>query len=124
MPEQVLRLYLDQMLSLRVAEALRAQGYDVKRTSETGQARADDYEILQKAISDKRVLVTLDEHFGDWTVLPLSRHPGVVRVKVNPATSKNIIDILIPFFRSHQATSFDNNLVILSAKRSKWVLTS
>jgi hypothetical protein len=23
-------------------------------------------------------------HFGDWIVLPLSRHPGVIRLKVDP----------------------------------------
>jgi len=50
MPER-LRLYLDQMLNLQVAETLREEGYDVVRASEAGQSRSDDYEILQKAIS-------------------------------------------------------------------------
>lgn len=52
MPEP-LKLYLDQMFRLDVAEALRAEGHDVLRASETGQARSDDAEILQKAITDK-----------------------------------------------------------------------
>jgi predicted nuclease of predicted toxin-antitoxin system len=124
MPEKIPRLYLDQMLRLDVAQVLRDEGYDVVRASEVGQARADDHEILQKAISDKRVLITLDEHFGDWTVLPLSSHPGVIRVKVNPTTSENIIKVLIPFIRLHHSQNFENNLVILSFKRSKWILTS
>ena len=72
-----LKLYLDQMFQVDVAQALREQGYDVLRASETGQARADDYQILEKAISEKRILITLDKHFGDWVVLPLSNHPGV-----------------------------------------------
>jgi len=76
MPEP-LKLYLDQMFRVDVAEALRREGYDVVRTSEVGQARADDEEILQKAITENRILVTLDEHFGDW-VIPLSQHPGVI----------------------------------------------
>jgi hypothetical protein len=42
MPE-LLRLYLDQMFRLEVAEALRAKGHDVVRASEVGQARADDH---------------------------------------------------------------------------------
>jgi len=49
MPEP-LKVSLDQMLSIDVAQALRDEGYDVMRASEVGQARADDYEILQKAI--------------------------------------------------------------------------
>ncbi len=41
MPESY-RLYLDQMIGLEIARALRDQGHDVLRASETGQARADD----------------------------------------------------------------------------------
>lgn len=69
-----LKLYLDQMFQVNVTEALRDQGYDVIRVSESGKARADDEQILQKAICENRILITLDEHFGDWVVLPLSRH--------------------------------------------------
>ncbi len=65
MPEH-LRLFLDQMLRREVAEALRNDGHDVVRTSDVGQARADDYQILQKTISEDRILITLDEHFGNW----------------------------------------------------------
>jgi predicted nuclease of predicted toxin-antitoxin system len=64
MPER-LSLYLDQMLNLKVAELLRDEGYDVVRASEIGQSRADDYEILQKAIAENRILITLDDDFGD-----------------------------------------------------------
>jgi predicted nuclease of predicted toxin-antitoxin system len=123
MPE-FLRLYLDQMLRLDVGQALRGEGHDVIRTSEVGQARADDYEILQKAIAVNRILVTLDEHFGDWVILPLSKHPGVIRLKVQPTTSKNTIKLLLPFLRIHSSEQFKNHLVILSPKRAKWVHTA
>jgi hypothetical protein len=35
-------------------ETLRREGYDVVRASEIGQARADDEQILQEAISEGR----------------------------------------------------------------------
>ena len=123
MPEPI-KLYLDQMFRLDVAEALRAEGHDVLRASETGQARSDDAHILQKALTDKRILVTLDEHFGDWAVLPLKVHPGVIRIKVHPTTSGNITSLLVPFLKMHSSSQFENHLVILSAKRAKWVLTA
>ena len=122
MPEP-LKLYLDQMLRLDVAQALGNESHDVMRASEVGQARADDYEILQKAIAENRILVTLDEHFGDWVILPLSKHPGVIRLKVHPTTSKNAIKLLLPFLRLHSSEQFKNHLVILSPKRAKWVHT-
>lgn len=123
MPES-LRIYLDQMFQLDVAESLRGEGYDVMRASEFGQARADDQEILQKAIEENRILITLDEHFGDWVILPLKQHPGVIRLKVNPTTSKNVIEILLPFLKLYSSDQLKNHLVILSPKRSKWVHTA
>ena len=94
------------------------------RASEVGQARADDHEILQKAITENRILITLDEHFGDWVILPLSKHPGVIRLKVNPTTSKNVVELLLPFLRLHSSGQFINHLVILSPKREKWIHTA
>ena len=123
MPEP-LNLYLDQMFRLDVAQGLRNEGHDVMRASEVGQARADDNEILEKAIAENRILVTLDEHFGDWVILPLSKHPGVIRLKINPTTSKNAINLLTPFLRLHSSGQFKNQLVILSPKRAKWVYTA
>jgi len=123
MPEQY-RLYLDQMFRVEVAQALRKEGYDVIRASETDQARADDQQVLQRAISENRILITLDEHFGDWVVLPLSRHPGVIRLKVHPTTSKNVLRILNPFLKLHAQEQFENHLVILSEKRAKWIRTA
>ena len=98
MPESH-RLYLDRMLRIEVAKALSNEGHDVLRAAEVGQERADDDQILQTAIADNRILVTLDEHFGDWVVLPLSKHPGVISLKINPTTSENAINLLLPFLR-------------------------
>jgi predicted nuclease of predicted toxin-antitoxin system len=117
------KLYLDQMFSLDVAKILRKRGYDVLRASETGLSRADDQQILQKAISENRVLITLDEHFGDWTILPLSKHSGVIRLKVHPTTSEKMISILLPLLNQRKAEEFKNHLVIASEKRTKWILT-
>lgn len=120
----MLRLYLDQMFNLRIADALRINGHDVSRASEAGQARSDDEDILKKAIAANRILITLDEHFGDWTVLPLRQHSGVIRIKINPTTSEKIIKILVPFLKNHRHEEFKDHLVILSVHRAKWILTA
>jgi predicted nuclease of predicted toxin-antitoxin system len=123
MPETC-RLYLDQMLRLEVADALENEGHDVLRAAEVGQERADDSQILQTAIDEIRILVTLDEHFGDWVILPLREHPGVIRLKINPTTSENAINLLLPFLRLYSQDQFQSNLVILSPRRSKWIYTA
>jgi len=120
----MLRLLLDQMIDGEVAETLRGEGYDVIRVSAIGMSRADDSEILQQAISDNRILITLDAHFGDWCVLPLSQHPGVIRIKANPAVTKTILSVLRPFLASHLNTTFTNRLVIVGTKRLRWISTN
>jgi len=117
------RLSLDQMFKIDVAQKLREEGYDVLRASEIGKDRADDQEILRKAIAEDRILITLDEHFGDWVILPLSQHPGVIRIKVHPTTSQRILTLLLPFLRVHSPDQFRDHLVILSEKRAKWIKT-
>jgi predicted nuclease of predicted toxin-antitoxin system len=117
------KLYLDQMLRVDLAALLRAEGHDVLRAEEAGQSRTDDAEILDRARSQGRILITLDEHFGNWAVLPLSTHPGVLRIKVALTTTKNVVGLLLPFLTKHVQGDFINHLVILSEKSVRWVKT-
>ncbi len=119
-----MRLYLDQMIGIDVAEALRNDGHDVVRNADAGLSRADDAQILQRAIGDDRVLVTLDQDFGDWAILPLERHRGVIRVRVRPATSQRIVDVLLPFLKAHAGRSYRNYLVIVSWQKCRWIHTA
>jgi predicted nuclease of predicted toxin-antitoxin system len=119
-----MRLYLDQMLHSDLAAILRRHGHDVVRASEIGQARADDSEILDKASRAARTVVTLDKDFGDWVVLPLTRHSGVIRVKIHPPLAANIAAALLPFLEAHRQEQFCNHLVILSSTSVRWIKTA
>ena len=119
-----MKLYLDQMLSTELAELLRVRGYDVVRASEVGQARADDGAVLARAIEAKRTIVTLDKDFGDWAVLPLRKHPGVIRVRVHPAVTANVAAVLLPFLAAHVQEEFQDCLVIISRTSERWIHTA
>lgn len=119
-----MRLLLDQMLDTVVADDLRLHGHDVICVSELGLSESDDKRILEKAIETGRILVTLDGHFGDWAILPLSKHPGVIRVKATPTASRAIIAVIGPFIRQCQDKDFSDNLVIVSDRGSRWIRTS
>ena len=112
------------MLRAELAEQLRLEGHDVVRASEIGQARADDALILERAVREERTLITLDDHFGDWVVLPLSEHCGVIRVKAHPPTTDNVAKILLPILSNHTQADFRNRLVIVSSNRVRWIRTT
>jgi predicted nuclease of predicted toxin-antitoxin system len=111
------------MFRVELAQELRDAGHDVVRASEAGLGRADDSEILSQAIAQERVLVTLDAHFGDWAILPLASHTGVIRVKVNPTTTSNVLKVLKPLLAGRTEKYFPNCLVIASANRARWIRT-
>jgi predicted nuclease of predicted toxin-antitoxin system len=115
---------LDQMFDRLVVAGLRDKGYDVLAVSEIGMATADDAEIMRWAIENNRTVITLDEHFGDWSILPLSRHPGVIRLKVNPTTTATTLNLLLPFLRRHEEIDFGNCLVIVREQGIRWIKTA
>lgn len=119
----MLRLLLDQMIDIDVAAHLSERGYDVLVVSEVGMARADDAEILELAIREDRILVTLDDDFGDWAILPLDRHPGVIRAKVEPTDTENIESVLFPFLEASAERDFSNRLLIVRRGRARWIRT-
>ncbi len=118
-----MRLYLDQCLRAELAELLRVRNHDIARASEAGQARADDALILERAVQEERTLVTLDQHFGDWVVLPLSRHFGVIRVKAHPRTTEKVAALALPILESHRQADFRDRLIIITATRVRWIRT-
>ncbi len=120
---RVLRLLLDQMIDADVAADLRAAGHDVCCVGELGMKRADDAEILQLAIRENRILVTLDEDFGDWAVLPLDRHPGVIRLKAVPTSTEMIESVLFPFLEGYGDQEFSDRLVIVRSTGVRWIRT-
>ena len=115
---------VDQMIDSDVKDALRFSGHDVISVSEIGMSTADDSEIMNRAINDKRILITLDEHFGDWAILPLEHHHGVIRLKVHPATTENISKILFSFLEKNLGKTFENKLVIVSSQGVRWITTA
>jgi predicted nuclease of predicted toxin-antitoxin system len=119
-----MRLLLDQMLDRDVAAALTGLGCDVACASDRNLATADDSEVLACAVAERRVLVTLDEHFGDWVVLPLGTHPGVIRVKATPTTTANVLAVLRPFVARYGAAELENRLVIVKSSGLRWIRTN
>lgn len=66
----------------------------------------------------------MDEHFGDWAVLPLDKHPGVIRLKIHPPLTERLAERLLSFLRRHKQTELANRLIILGLQRERWITTT
>jgi predicted nuclease of predicted toxin-antitoxin system len=72
------KLLLDNNLSVRLASALNGAGFDAVHVRDLGLAAAEDAEVLARAESDERILVSADSDFGTLLAATRAARPSVV----------------------------------------------
>ena len=75
-----MKLLADESCAGPVILALREAGHDVLAIAEFDKGVADD-EVMQRAISETRVVITEDRDFGELVYARGSGSPGVIFVK-------------------------------------------
>lgn len=78
------RLLLDSCVWGGACEALRATGFDVEWVPADG-ADPGDEAVLARALTDGRILVTLDKDFGELVHVRGLPHAGILRLHGFPA---------------------------------------
>ncbi len=63
---------------------LRGQGHDVKDIKEMHLYGESDETIISLAQRENRILVTLDQGFGNIITYPTEKYPGITILKVHP----------------------------------------
>lgn len=89
-----MRLLLDQGLPRSAAQLLREAGIDAIHVGEIGFATATDAAILQKALEEKRVVVTLDADFHTLLALSAATAPSVIRIRMEGLRGEATADLL------------------------------
>jgi predicted nuclease of predicted toxin-antitoxin system len=94
------RFLVDRCAGRRLADWLRAEGHDVVETRESGRDPGDPA-VLQWAVVESRVLVTIDTDFGQLIFQQGAAHRGVVRLPDVPAARR--IAIMTDLLARHTA---------------------
>jgi predicted nuclease of predicted toxin-antitoxin system len=76
-----MRLLLDANLSPRLAESMRAAGFDAIHVFDLGLVTATDDEIFDRAAAEGLVVVTADSDFGALLALRRTTSPSVVHLR-------------------------------------------
>ena len=89
-----MKLLLDENLSPLHGRALRELGHDVVSIVELGFSGADDQAVRQTANEQGRILTTLDRDFGNVVRYPPGETPGVILLRLHPATEADVNSLL------------------------------
>ena len=74
-----MRFLVDRCAGRRLAEWLHSRGHDVVESRSLGPDPGDQT-LLEWAVSEQRVLVTIDTDFGKLVFFDKARHCGIVRL--------------------------------------------
>jgi predicted nuclease of predicted toxin-antitoxin system len=85
-----MKFLLDMGLAQSTAHDLRTHGYDAVHLRDQGLQRLHDYDIVQKAIAEGRVILTHDLDFGRIVALSHNRVPSVVTFRLADMRAANV----------------------------------
>jgi predicted nuclease of predicted toxin-antitoxin system len=86
-----LRLLANENIAAGAVEQLRRLGHDVTCAAELA-AGADDADLLTRALSERRVLVTKDKDFGELAVREGRPHVGVILLRLRDDRAASTAD--------------------------------
>ncbi len=88
-----MRFLVDECTGSKVAEWLRDANYEVFSVFDEARGMTDD-DILAKALTENRILITNDKDFGEMIFRERRTHHGVVFMRLDDERATNKIEVL------------------------------
>lgn len=95
-----MKLLVDVGVGQAVEEWLRAQGHDVLAVRDL-DPRLPDEEILEQAVREHRLILTMDKDFGELVHRSGKRHAGVLLLRLEAADSQAKVAVVQWIFERH-----------------------
>ncbi len=114
-----MKFLADQCFFIDATRKLRTLGFDVVTASELGLRFAEDESILDTARRENRILLTLDNDFGDINRFPLGTYPGIILLRLKPLIIETVNPVLESFLRSHKPEVLSKALVVITNTKTR-----
>ena len=108
----------DQDVYAATTKFLRGFGHDVVTAAELGLSQAEDTELLRVAREQDRLLLTRDRDFGGLVFIH-GRGPGVVYLRILPATQNAVHAELERVLAAHSQHSLSESFVVVEPGRHR-----
>jgi predicted nuclease of predicted toxin-antitoxin system len=95
-----MRFLVDECVGPVVASWLRQEQHDVFSVYEEARGMDDDA-ILQKAVAENRVLLTLDKDFGEMVFREQQPHQGIVLLRLSNSRAAHRLAVVKKLLQTH-----------------------
>jgi len=109
-----MQFIVDESTGMAVIEYLRAAGHRVLAISET-MPQAVDKEILARAASENRILITNDKDFGELVFRSGQVHHGVLLLRLRDESAANRVNVVKSVLENY-ADRLAGNFVVATEK--------
>jgi predicted nuclease of predicted toxin-antitoxin system len=113
------RLKLDENLSRHLKPLLQSLGHDVSTVAEEGLVGQADSAIVAAAISEGRMLFTVDLGLADVRAYPPGSHPGIVVFRPGTGGPLAVNRFVEAFVRTADLTALARCVVVAEPGRAR-----
>jgi predicted nuclease of predicted toxin-antitoxin system len=92
-----LKLLVDVGVGKAVEDWLQSVGYDIRSVRDLGPRTSDD-DILTLAVTEQRLVVTMDKDFGELVYHSGQPHAGVLLLRLESAPSDEKVRVVTEIF--------------------------
>ncbi len=109
-----MKFLVDECVGPTVATWLKQNGYDAVSIYDNVPGINDDL-VLQKALSENRILITSDKDFGEMIFKNRKQHCGVILLRLIDERPVSKINVLKSVLQSHHQ-EISGNFVVATEK--------
>ena len=107
----------DENISPRSVAFLQDLGFDAVHAREVGLKGKSDEEVMEFALKEERVLLTLDRDFADVRNYPPGTHNGIIRMRLAFSSPQAVNTCLEMLLRQLSDQDVKGNLVVTDGLR-------
>ncbi len=115
MDKKGIRFLVDIGVSKNVEAWLSLNGYDIKTIREINP-RMPDEKILALAVSEKRMVITMDKDFGELVFHSGLSHAGVLLLRLEDATAQEKVMVIEKILSGYSDRLLNNFCVFQDGK--------
>jgi predicted nuclease of predicted toxin-antitoxin system len=104
---QNIKFIFDVGVSKKAELYLREKGFDILSIREINHSMKD-LDILNLAVKEQRIIVTMDKDFGELVFNSKFNHSGVLLLRMEDAGWQQKIEVLSEIFLTHSAELIGN----------------